>query len=98
MDEYVFTREPEDYLLDQEVDLIEDAENDLLNDEGTDIDNIGDITDEDVDANEYDPLDDIDEYQDTYNDQNYIASISYSSNRYIRPVSPSFIIEGVPPT
>ena len=38
MDEYVFTREPEDYLLDQEVDLIEDAENDLLNDEGTDID------------------------------------------------------------
>lgn len=62
MEDFIFTAEPEDYLLDDTVSEIKNAEYDILVDDGSDIDNVGDITDENVEADDYDPTDDIDEY------------------------------------
>lgn len=75
--EYIIDNGPEDLLLDNEVEEIEDAELDLLSDDSSDIDRVGNITDEDIDADEYDPMEDLenyadDDYDDTYNDDEYI--------------------------
>lgn len=71
--EYCIGCEPEDYLLDDVVDEIEDAEEDILTSDSTDIDRIGDISSDDVDADEYDPYEDDsylnDDDQDTYVDE-----------------------------
>lgn len=71
--EYCIGCEPEDYLLDDVVDEIEDAEEDILASDSTDIDLIGDISSDDVDADEYDPYEDDsylnDDDQDTYVDE-----------------------------
>lgn len=56
--EYCIGCEPEDYLLDDVVDEIEDAEEDILASDSTDIDLIGDITSDDVEADEYSPYED----------------------------------------
>ena len=44
--DYVMREDPGDYLLDDEVDCIEDAEEDILTDDSSDIDRVGEITDE----------------------------------------------------
>lgn len=64
---------PEDYLLDDAVNDIEDAEEDVLYNDSKDIDRVGDITDEDIEASDYDPEDDLEDYidsdyHDDYND------------------------------
>lgn len=67
--EYCIGCEPEDYLLDDAVDEIEDAEEDVLASDSTDIDLIGDISSDDVEADEYDPYEDdyyLDDDQNTY--------------------------------
>lgn len=75
--EYIVDNGPEDLLLDDEVNEIEDAELDLLSDDSSDIDRVGEITDDDIDADEYDPMEDLEDYadedyDDTYNDDEYI--------------------------
>lgn len=64
---------PEDYLLDDAANDIEDAEEDVLYNDSKDIDRVGDITDEDIEASDYDPEDDLEDYidsdyHDDYND------------------------------
>lgn len=60
----------ENDLLDDEVDEFEDAEKSLLNDLSSDIDSVGNISDEDVENFDYDPEND-DEYND-FDDSDYI--------------------------
>lgn len=64
MEDYIYHDGPEENFIDDEVDEITDAENSILCDNGEDIDNIGNITDEDIDA--YEDDEDLDEY--TYDD------------------------------
>lgn len=64
MEDYIYHYGPEEDLIDDEVDEINDAEDSILYDNGNDIDDIGNITDEDVDA--YEDDEDLDEY--TYDD------------------------------
>ena len=59
--DYVMREDPGDYLLDDEVDCIEDAEEDILTDDSSDIDRVGEITDEVIDADDYDPMEDLDD-------------------------------------
>lgn len=69
MDE-LYTNTPEDIMLDKEAEDIEDASNDIVNDRGSDIDMIANISDEDID--EIDDDQDDDEYEDDPDDDNYI--------------------------
>jgi hypothetical protein len=73
--DYVMREDPGDYLLDDEVDCIEDAEEDILTDDSSDIDRVGEITDEVIDADDYDPMEDLDDEDfgyTAYNDNDYI--------------------------
>ena len=55
---------PEDYLLDDELEDIDLAIEDIMIDSGSDIDNIGNITDDLVDSIDYDVEDDLEDYTD----------------------------------
>ena len=57
----LFTNSPEDIMLDNEAEELEDAQDDVIGDEGTDIDMIANITDDDVIAAELDDNEDDDE-------------------------------------
>ena len=57
----LFTNSPEDIMLDNEAEELEDAQDDVIGDEGTDIDMIANITDDDVIAAELDDKEDDDE-------------------------------------
>lgn len=57
---------PEDLFMDDGVDEIEDAEDSILTDAGSDIDDIGKIDDEIVDSYDYDVNDDLEDF--TYDD------------------------------
>lgn len=56
--------DPADCLLDEELDDIDLAVEDIMVDDGSDIDNIGNITDEVVDSIDYDIEDDLEDYSD----------------------------------
>lgn len=56
--------DPTDCLLDEELDDIEIAIEDIMVDNGSDIDNIGNITDEVVDSIDYDVEEDLEDYTD----------------------------------
>ena len=60
----LFTNSPEDIMLDNEAEELEDAQDDVIGDEGTDIDMIANITDDDVIAAELDDNEDDDEDED----------------------------------
>lgn len=66
--EYVYTN-PEDELIDSAAEEIEDAEQNILYNSSTDIDYVGNITDEDVESSSYDP----DEESDIYDDNDTIV-------------------------
>ena len=57
----LFTNSPEQIMLDNEAEELEDAQDDVIGDEGTDIDMIANITDDDVIAAELDDNEDDDE-------------------------------------
>lgn len=72
-DDILTVDSPEDLMLDKEADELEDAEDDVISNDGSDIDMIADITDDDIIAAEVDALDrgesdededDDDEYED----------------------------------
>ena len=60
----LFTNSPEDIMLDNEAEELEDAQDDVIGDEGTDIDMTAKITDDDVIAAELDDNEDDDEDED----------------------------------
>ena len=57
LDDILTVDSPEDLMLDKEADELEDAEDDVISNDGSDIDMIADITDDDIIAAEVDALD-----------------------------------------
>ena len=72
-DDILTVDSPEDLMLDKEADELEDAEDDVISNDGSDIDMIADITDDDIIAAEVDALDrgesDEDEDEDDEDDE-----------------------------
>lgn len=64
----LFTNSPEDIFLDDEAEELEDVEDEVISDDGTDIDMIANITDDDVMAAE---VEDIYNGEDSEEDNNY---------------------------
>ena len=82
-DDILTVDSPEDLMLDKEADELEDAEDDVISNDGSDIDMIADITDDDIIAAEVDALDrgesdedednedDDDEEEEEYEEEHY---------------------------
>ena len=80
-DDILTVDSPEDLMLDKEADELEDAEDDVISNDGSDIDMIADITDDDIIAAEVDALDrgesdeddedDNDEEEEEYEEEHY---------------------------
>ena len=62
MDE-LYNTNPEDVMIDDDLAEMNDAADDILHDDGADIDRIGDITDADVEACDEDIFADIEDYR-----------------------------------
>ena len=81
LDDILTVDSPEDLMLDKEADELEDAEDDVISNDGSDIDMIADITDDDIIAAEVDALDrgesdeddedDDDEEEEEYEEEHY---------------------------
>ena len=87
LDDILTVDSPEDLMLDKEADELEDAEDDVISNDGSDIDMIADITDDDIIAAEVDALDrgesDEDEDEDNEDDDDEEEE-EYEEEHYYR--------------
>ena len=84
LDDILTVDSPEDLMLDKEADELEDAEDDVISNDGSDIDMIADITDDDIIAAEVDALDRGESDEDEDEDNEYDDDEEYEEEHYYR--------------